>query len=149
MDHRTTEETDVEQSAAYARPESDPDVAEGVAGGDTDPDEHGSVSGTPIDELVETAGLALGDSSSWAEQPLATFEGEAGAWDAVAAHGGSAEAGPSDAEDDGAAEAAQALEAIARRLRDHGWDALASSADDRLTSALAAFIAGYRAGRDG
>lgn len=98
---------------------------------------------TPLDELVETAGRALGDSAEWTSAPLATFPGEARAWK-VAATGGDADART---RGDEAAEAAAALDRLAARLREEGWDGLHARGEDALANAIAAFLHGYRAGR--
>lgn len=104
---------------------------------------------SPLDELVETAGQALaGSGMPWEEAPLATWPGEAEAWDASAA--GSAALTPEpDAGEDASrvVEMAHHLERLAADLRLRGADALQQTSGDSLSVALAAFLAGWRAAR--
>lgn len=103
---------------------------------------------SPLDELVETAGQALaGSASSWVEAPLATWPGEAEAWNSVAAGSDTDLAEPGAAQDRDLVEVADALEQLARDLRARGRAALEPAGHDRLGTALASFVAGWRAAR--
>jgi hypothetical protein len=97
-------------------------------------------------------------ADSWADQvpeitvepPLATFPGEAEAWEAVAApvsHEPAPEAPPAaESVDRRYTRMADLLESFAAELRAHGADAFARALDkDRLSAALAGFVAGFEA----
>lgn len=103
---------------------------------------------SPLDELAETAGQALaGGTSSWIEAPLATWPGEAEAWNTVAAGSESDIVTPAPAKDADLPRVADVLEELARDLRDRGRAALEPGGQDPLGTALAAFVAGWRAAR--
>lgn len=129
-----------------------------------------SVSG-PVDDLIEAAGeaLELDDADLWTpatpeveaaqpglephsrarpdEAPLATWPGEAGAWDAIAGTRGRS-AGADAPLDPHYARLAERLEAFAAQLRMHGREAVTRAmGEDRLAAALAGLIAGYDAAR--